>query len=625
MIILLGVAGWTVTRANFAGALPTWRRGAMWIGAIAFIVAAEAFLPSTRLTGIERPEARSPVMMLSAMAPPDVRTYGDLAEAQPWLWSLGNITHAEAERRIAEDRARLAVLEEEASELSQEGILMRYQFGDLAEGYALLDEVLAGLDLGALYKGGAASIPASALDAKIIAGLVALTTERSDRAGETYMGAQAALDAYLDAKGQTEGDPNDPEYTALRSAMRDASSAFSAQSSQLYRIRGLADLVGGPRAAPAPGRAFPRFSQPITLYSDSETRRLPDEVMTGPRGTGVRMAAHALMDAATGYERAPTRRITRQVCAVIGGGDERAPGTRLCEVAVALPIDYDLTGGDCAPSALPYGANADLGAPGSRMTAIACKEEWIHPHLHVVYGDGAFTVHAPMPEGIAVGDPQGAPLSLWSAMWKGQTQVLEPSATFAWDGKDDVLDGLTLVHGVRPQVREPRIWRDFGRDHPGPALGAITMAGWSFRHGYEPTRLSGFAALKGSEIAPLVLVAGDDDDALRAVADWRRPVLKMAIGQREAMLNHLARFAVPGEALDAIPAGLSGRLQGAGCGYFRPALRPVGNDDLRAELHAEVADVPGGACDAITAQAALFGALERGLAGGSWLWLAAGR
>lgn len=346
----------------------------------------------------------------------------------------------------------------------------------------------------ALIVASEALLPSMPADRFVLNRLKIAADTGSDKAGRAYQAATAARMSYMDAKELDPHNSSDPEYLALLDAEDKASTALILINSQIYRIADYNGPLSGGRPQPDPGVPFVHFAAPIPLFEEAKTQPIFGPPITGPRAAfSMAGAVRKLWQAASGQRRAPSAHTALQHCVMLPAWAQDAPGaivsgTRLCEVAAVLPIDYDLTGTDCAASSLPIGPIDDLVLPGTRIADGACKETWIYPHLNVIYGTDFFTVHAPLPQGIAPGD-SGAPLSQWSAVWNGQEQVLALSATFAWNGSDPVLQDIELVHGVRPQVQYPRIWRDFRVDQGSPLIFALTMPKAGVRHDYTPTRI----------------------------------------------------------------------------------------------------------------------------------------
>ncbi|SEL31205.1 hypothetical protein SAMN05421666_2104 [Roseovarius nanhaiticus] len=620
---------------------PTWRRASLWAGAAAFIIACEAFLPSMRLTGREVPPIRTPLSYLDVLAAPSGdagRTgmdFGDLSEAQPWLWSLGRIDRAEMQRRISDDIAEAAARAEafRIGDVPGRAGSILYMMSRRAVAYDLLGDGLtaAAADLDALFDPGRDSASVGDADAFILRHLDQAIDTAHEKAAALHQEATAASMAYAEARGLDPDDRSDPEYARLRSEESALGSAAYSVLNLRYELNGVAPTGVGLRQPPDTETGFPVLGGKVTLLHQDQRSSRPEEAVIGPVAEfAFGRSARMIWDAARGHARAPRRIEAVQECAVIPPGGARPPGARFCEMAAVLPIDYDLTASRCAPSALPMGSVPDLVLPGTRLSPSGCKEEWIFPHLHILYEEGAFTIFAPMASGmtgpgtaIPSGDAAALPISEWSVIWNGKTRRLTPAARFDWNGVDPVLDRLQVIHGIRGEVQQPRIWRDFRVDATRPLTLALAFPRAEARHAYSPTRITRFGPMQRAEFAPNVLAPGRPAGAPTPVRDWRAPMLRDGIQARLDALNHLARFAPPtGQEPASAADNINAPLSGSGCDYFRFAVSRSADETPREDVRAALDAAQAGRCDAIKAHGALLTALERGLADGSWLWLA---
>ncbi|QOL82003.1 hypothetical protein [Pseudooceanicola spongiae] len=581
-----------------------WHRMGGFVAVVGTIVAAELLVPSTRWTGLPPPPRIEPARYIDDLRWSEgALTFHDLADRHPWAWAFGTTDRAEVEQRIKGDLDLAAAQMEKNRERQPFLSSMALYAGVYAEddaNYAVFSEglTLAFKDLDALFRSTGSSagtrVTVAKADAFIAVHLKAAADVAQTVASKASADADKAFDDYVTLHDTAASEPPDPVRKRLADLKFDAWAARLAARSPGDAIeRGLQDVeemsrqMSSIQALPDFGVPLPVYEQKLTVPADKVSLRIPPAVWSATA------ALNALQDAVTGRKRAGPLATEEYRCVLASDDAAGTPGVQmLCEAALGLPIDYDLTAQSC----------------GDGIAWASCRESWIFPHLNVVYRKGSFTVYAPKPAAPA---PQTPALTQWVATWDGVERPLAPSATFAWDGETDVLGALALRQDPAAGVRDLRIWRDY-RDET-----AITQPD---AHAFRSVEIPATTLTTRNESAPQFLALGTSRVSPPDPADTRLQVVRRALEGRQDLLAFLASQTFSSSPENSDPdlpvSGLSPK-----CEYHRtPYGIPVDIENVAA-LEVRMSIAEGSICDAMRAYGLLLDSLVRSAARGSWFWL----
>ena len=447
-------------------------RFGVFAGAIALIAGAEYLAPTTRATGLVVKSTIEPDSFLDATRPdPTRRRYDDLAQSTPWLSSLGVADKDQAVAWLTADldRARAmlgqAVVQREidASPSSYEVRVANevyYRLQIASDGFAAALD-----DLDSLFADG--PVNAARLNQFVHEHLLSATDRILNSASKDNSLAARKLKDYTDQAADQEALIDDPIYQDLKTADAETFTRVRAIRTINWALSRTKTAVITDAAKLNPQAQVPNLSGPLAFYHVTKAAVMDDDVITGPAPNGgMRRFAVRLGDAVVGKRRAPTRQLSHQQCGLVFAEQSpQAPLVTRCEIAVPLAVNYDLTGTNCdGPDGVPTEL---LTSEGSLISPDGCKEAWIFPHLNIVFDTDRFTVYPPRPSGFA-GDT--APLSQWVVTWNDDTKAIDQPASFAWDGRADVLGALSLSHVARPRARDVKIWDDFRLETTGVSV-----------------------------------------------------------------------------------------------------------------------------------------------------------
>ncbi len=442
------------------------------------VVGIEAVLPSSVLTGLDHPDPPAVAWFMDDIAMPAAPlTYGDVAGSADWLWALGSITQSDMRERLDAD---IAIMSKKMTDAERARPVLNswLRNSDNATNQVMLEGLKAAHDsLGAFF-----DVNVKPADAAIDHVLLHVQATADAVTAERRELLVAAEKAFLDYRATMDEGANvseDPVASELRLASSKANTAWLNATGIALIYRAKHRRYAWVPDALNTDYAFPQFERPIVIYED-RLRFVTESasVETGPGDSnGAIGALRAVKRAVTGARRAPVRHFVHFRCGLSFVSDQSGTtATPVCEMAAPLAINYDLTGQGCEAGDFARGEITDLIKAGTHIAGDLCKESWIFPHLNVVFTPDSFTVHPPVPTGIAPNTGVRAPLSLWSLTWNGQAHVLDQPRRFPWDGGLKALPELTLTHGVRPGVATPRIWRDFDAARPGTDIPAAISA-----------------------------------------------------------------------------------------------------------------------------------------------------
>ena len=585
------------------------RRLALFCAAVGSIAVTEAVIPSTRMTGLERSQTIEPPREMDQQPfGPAGLTFGDVAQSADWLWPLGSLTRPDMQARLEADVVMAqdqwdSLVAKEAEDFSfayrmraRQQIYVRYEV--LVEG---LQRALAGLD--DLFT--APQVSGLAADKFVLAALAAARSDIGARAEAQYRDLVVQLAEFNDPNIGQQTLDQDPAYVALRdqvNAARDLSVAVSLSTlafDRVYRSR------GGLELAVDVTTPFPAFAAPMPLFDVSHpwTPLNDAAAQIGPRVGFANFVQ--FQDALTGRLRHDGLGISAADCriAITDGVLER-----LCEISVPMKLNYDLTGVGCQTRDFDLVADDKLTARGTQVSAEFCKESWIYPHLTIVFAGDRFTVHPPRPASGAGLIKRPAPISLWQVEWEGDTRVLEGPETFAWAGGDSNLPKLIVTHGVRPEVRGVKIWRDFRRNYPWASVPDMIMGNGDNR--FVPVTYGGFR--HQFNVVEGFVLGGQQDQAVIPTVTGLDTEISRRQRAIQALSSDLRR-----EVLANTHPSLDTTLCNLGIGLRLNDFER----ELKSSIMAYVTAASGNRCEAYYSYITILQLFERWNSAGSWLWM----
>jgi hypothetical protein len=576
-----------------------------YAGVIAVIVFCEMLVPSTKATGLVPPAPPTPVRQLADVSSStDGLTYQSLANLAPWLWQTGDITRSDLAARIDADLA-YAMAARAALQSAKPGEHIGWQARKrltILEIYSVAADkaqnALESMFTSPKISGARADLFMADMILQAKADLVGQREQRQKRASRNL--AEFSL-----ANGGAEVDTTSPDYIALRDVLvatiNDVSD-FRLAGSDLSSLQ--TDLRNVAQNLPASGQQVPTFDGPLIMFENNQTHRITDAQFQSdtalPTTTPL---SERLVDALGGRQRNPDKYIVEERCGIIIAKDRGDPDLRrICEIAIPLPVSYDLTGIQCGATPLTNVMTAGLTLPGTRVARDLCKETWLHPHLNIVFTGDSFTVHTPRPTGPDGRPLNTAPLSEWFVTWQGVEKPADPIATFDWDGVTPVLAGLTLRHDAQPHIISPKRWRDFrALTDAASIIAAISGdAVYASQTGWTPFVVKG---IDWRSLSPAARAFLARDTATQDQLDS----LEFALATRLTTLSILGNTADTNR-----PCHTNLMQTGVGASFHQSVLKP----DVTAVLGNT-------GCAGIIAYGAVLNGLQRDLFQGNWIWMIA--
>lgn len=521
-------------------------RSRLFAGAVAIICALEYTAPSTRLTGWDPRPSLTPERHIDDLLVDTAGlTYDELAKSADWLWSLGYVTEAGVRARIAEDleRARVGLAlagdDHVADNASTDFTLRRkselfYRYQVEVQGL-----LSAQSDLGTLFD------QPRVTGADVDHFMQERFTQAAKAIVEPLAAAHtAALDrksAYLEREDRPKANEADPVLEEMKAEERIAWNQSYAAREAGWAVDRHRYVTQQRAQSPVAGLALPAVTGFLPVYdvATNDPWNPPVSVQSGPKPAGgFYRLLRRLGDAWIGYARVADTHITEQSCGfLVNGQDGAATLDRVCETAVPLPINYDLTAMDCGldhSGAVPVNM---LGSEGTLVSPNGCKESWIFPHLNVVYTPDSFTVYPPLPYGISADSDRSAPISEWVVTWGDVTHVLDGPAVFDWNGVSRVLPVLTLEHRVGGVAKDVKVWDDFRLETAGRDVTEALTVMANDPNLFEPISVTGLEVTGQEFVVPNMMRLGGfrlskggyDDRRFRALDKELRAHLSAAL------------------------------------------------------------------------------------------------
>lgn len=591
-----------------------------WPAVILIIIGIEAYAPSTVLTGRDLPAPIPVARHLDDIPMPQrALTYAEVAESAGWFWDLGTVTQEEMKTRL---RADLAVINARALAVKTptDDIRLRLRaavqnplkWSISADGF---QAALDGLD--DLFA--ADTVTIAEANAYVAEALRTVAYERLDEIAAKHYAAQAAFRAAAEelevgANGAVVQD--DPALAELAQSAYNSEREWQSSVGLRSRFSSIRSTRERMPNELTPEYRFPQFPAPIPVYqhrSNFRTALFPVTQVGPEPQRDVFQTLRSWGAAFRGYQRSSALQNSEIRCGMyFVDGADGLQAEHACEVSWVLAANYDLTGRGCRLLNGQGTDFAELTMPGTHAVGGLCKESWIYPHAHVLITSDAMTVYPPRPSGISAESGRAAPLSQWSVRWGTREYVLDQPRRLELAPQIGLTNRMQLVHGVRPEIVNPRIWRDFAIDRPGRSITDAIQGEVSARHDYVPIIYDGRFAPERYAAVRHFLSMGPGRDPSDSLAEVQNEVTRQRYTlEILSAVQHNVAAAISPQYADVVNLDFcSFRTIASQSSRFK-----LDYDDLRDFAKA----VPGPLCETYFAMQEMQRQSARRFAQGTWL------